>query len=97
MSAIQVAIRIKPETVTLKKQATVVKSPFALDEDHQSDSNNNNNYEICLPWRVEDHDTLRYDGTPLPEGVRPSGPLAFTFGSVYKIIIYNLNFFRFCV
>jgi hypothetical protein len=94
MSAIQVAIRMKPEKSVVHlsaRKATpgiIMKSPFALDEDQLDGTNIGGGKagvgEICVPWRVQDHKTLCYDGKALPEGVRPSGPLSFTFGKLWQ-------------
>ena len=97
MSAIQVAIRIKPPCTSSSGSSfnsygsssvkRSLKYPGSLDPDCEI-STNDNIYPFP-PWRVVGHDTLCYDGQTLPEGVRPSGPLSFTFG---RLIFFVVDF-----
>ena len=83
MSAIQVAIRIKPQatSATLSGQSSTAAAP--------TETTNLVEPAVIVPWRVESNDTLCYDGQPLPEGIRPSGPLSFTFG-IIRLLFYGL-------
>ena len=99
MSAIQVAIRIKPLSTAERggntrllsssttSSATSLRSPFALDEDKSLEA-----VPILSPWTIPHEDTVCYDGTvALPDSVRPSGPLSFTFGASFYMP-YMANF-----
>lgn len=85
-SAIRVAIRIKPlssfldgTSNTQNHVSTLLSSPFALDTPLSIFSQSKEE----SPWEVINRNTLSFDGSPLPDSIRLSPPLSFTFDAVY--------------
>jgi hypothetical protein len=69
-NAIQVAVRIKPVISTDKHKESTYTEDF-----EESDN-------VTTPWQSSQENTVNYNGQPLPDGVRPSPPLTYTFGKL---------------
>lgn len=85
-SAIRVAIRIRPllssldgASNTQNHISTLLSSPFALDSSLSIFSQPKEE----SPWKFTNRNTLSFDGSPLPDSIRLSPPLSFTFDAVY--------------
>lgn len=97
-NAIQVGIRLKPledvpypSLVSNNKKSTSLKSPFSLDYEpvpQISHLQESCRFHKSNPWTVSNERSIAYSGQPLPEVVRPSPPLSFTFGNLVKIFYF---------